>query len=83
MSEEFQLALSLLLIGMITVFVILTLVVAGGRLLVTVSNRFIRAEETEVASSAEDEEIPVAIISAVVHHITKGKGRISGIRKMD
>ena len=83
MSEEIQLAITLLLIGMITVFVILTLVVIGGKILIAAVNRFgsgVRsAQEVE---SAQDEEITVVVLAAVVEHITSGKGAISSIEKL-
>ena len=82
MSEEYQLAFSLMVIGMVTVFLILTLVVTSGKLLIAVSNRFSKDEESPVVSGGEDEDIPVAIISAVVQHITSGKGQITDIKKV-
>ena len=82
MSEEFQLAITLMLIGMTTVFLILTLVVAGGRLLIAVSNRFSKDQETNLDSYNQEEDIPVAIIAAVVQQITGGAGQIKEIKKV-
>ena len=84
MSEEIQLAVTLLLIGMITVFIILTLVVFGGKALIAIVNRFGSSPEKIITpQTSDDEEIPVAILSAVVEHITIGKGTITRIEKLE
>ncbi len=41
MNEEFNMAFSLLAVGMITVFIVLALVVATGNLLIRIVNKFI------------------------------------------
>ena len=68
---------------MATVFLILFLVVTGGRLLIAVSNRISKPEESHVATANEDEDIPVAIISAVVQQMTMGKGQVKSIKKLE
>ena len=83
MSEEFQLALSLLFIGMITVFIILTLVVLGGRLVISLSNKFYVSPAPSSELTSKDDDIPVAILTAVVQHVTDGKGKIDKIKKLD
>ena len=83
MSEGLQLSMNLLLIGMTTVFVILTLVVGGGKLLIAISNRYYKEEPSPVTGHGDDEDIPVAIISAVVQLVTDGEGKIDKIKKID
>ena len=83
MSEQLQLALSLLLIGMTTVFLILTLVVSGGKLLILFSNKFYKEDPVLVKGHGDDEDIPAAIITAVVQYVTGGVGKIKGIKKID
>ena len=79
MNEEFATALSLLVIGMITVFVVLTLVVVTGNLLIRFVNRFIplSADTPLQVGSAPK----VAAITAAIDIITKGKGVITNIER--
>ena len=85
MSESIQLALTLMIIGMITVFIILLLVVVGGKVLISAVNRFgAEVEKIKPAvPSNEEEEIPVAILTAVVQHLSNGRGTITRIEKLE
>lgn len=74
MSPEFSTALSLMGIGMITVFVVLLLVVATGRVLTFVVNRL---DKDVVAITP----VKVAVISAAVEAFTEGKGYMTKIEK--
>jgi Na+-transporting methylmalonyl-CoA/oxaloacetate decarboxylase gamma subunit len=65
-----------MLIGMITVFFILSLVVLTGQLLIYLVNRF---TPTPPPIPNEDEGDLAAIIAAV-DIITEGKGRIESIK---
>jgi oxaloacetate decarboxylase gamma subunit len=76
MSEEISSALSLLLTGMVTVFVVLSLVVATGRLLIRISNRFY-VEPTSPVSGRK-----LAAITAAVEVVTEGKGTITKIEQI-
>lgn len=80
MENEISQALTLLGIGMITVFVVLSLVVVVGNLLIRIVNRFAPVttspEKTTDVSSAK-----VAAITAAVELFTAGKGRITKIEK--
>ena len=70
----------LLLVGMLTVFLILALVVVSGRLLINITNRM--HKETAPASPADTiDSKHVALLSAVVEHVTAGQGSITSIRK--
>lgn len=88
MEETYRTALTLLAVGMITVFSVLFLVVLLGRLLVAVVNRFFPG--TAAVSPAV--ELPgqkntaidgrkVAAITAAVAHITGGRGRVTKIER--
>ena len=79
MNEEFATALSLLAIGMITVFVVLTLVVVTGNLLTSFVNRFIPMTADVPAQIGSASK--VAAITAAVDTITKGKGVITSIER--
>ena len=76
-------AFLLLGIGMITVFVVLSIVVLSGKLLILIINKYAPEPvkdlglKTPLVSTKE-----IAVITAVVDHITKGKGRIDSIEKI-
>ena len=74
MQTDFTNALILLLVGMISVFVILSLVVLSAKALIYLVNRYL--------SDNEKGQIKPAIIAAatsVVEEITQGKGKIESI----
>ncbi len=77
-------ALSLLLIGMITVFIILGLVVVIGNLVIRLTNRFIpiatQSDEPE-ASGGKVHPKKLAAIAAVVDIVTNGRGAVAHIDK--
>jgi len=72
-------AFLLLLVGMITVFVILALVVLTGKLLIKVTNSLYQEPVTTVTDSFNPKH--VALLSAVVEHVTAGRGSIESIEK--
>lgn len=76
MSTELSTALTLLAIGMITVFVVLLLVVVTGNLLIRLVNKLPNKEAKGPISSKE-----IAVLSAAVEIFTQGKGRITKIDK--
>ncbi|MDW3197144.1 MAG: OadG family transporter subunit [Cytophagales bacterium] len=80
MENEISQALTLMGIGMITVFVVLSLVVVIGNLLIQIVNRFapvpISPEKKPEISNAK-----IAAITAAVEMFTAGKGRITKIEK--
>ena len=74
MQTDITNALILLLVGMISVFVILSLVVLSAKALIYLVNRYL--------SDNEKDQIKPAIIAAatsVVEEITQGKGKIESI----
>ena len=82
--ENINEALSLLVIGMIMVFIILFLVVAIGNTVILLTNRYI----PQMQKTTNGDEIikhtntkKLAAIAAVVDIITEGKGRVSSIHK--
>lgn len=69
-----------MIIGMITVFAILYLVVAGGGLLIRVVNKYY--PET-VSQPRVNDSKKIAVIIAAVNLITGGKGKIEEIKKIE
>ena len=75
----------LLAIGMTTVFIILALVVLGGKLTIIITNKFAPEVETLVVqpiSSSTIEGSKIAAITAAVESITGGIGHIQEIKKI-
>ena len=75
MGSDFSTALSLLAIGMITVFMVLLLVVVTGNILIRIVNRFY------VESDKQIEGAKIAAITGAVEAFTQGQGHIIKIEK--
>ncbi len=74
MDGELSTALSLLAIGMITVFIVLLLVVLTGNVLIRLVNR-LSLTEGQISAAK------VAAISGAVEAFTQGRGKITKIEK--
>jgi len=84
MSDEFNMALSLLGVGMITVFIVLAFVVIVGNLLITLVNRFVPATVTNTPQRNNSSNISPAKIAAIksaIEEMTEGKGEVLKIEK--
>lgn len=82
MESTLSNALLLLAIGMATVFVVLLLVVLSGTVLIKLVNKY--APEPVKKSKLVKPLISnkeIAVMTAVVDHITLGKGKIESIEK--
>ena len=77
--ENFGLGLQLMLVGMITVFLILVIVITGSRLLIRLINRIAPEEEQKKAPAGEDY---TAVFEAAVAQLTDGKGKVTKITKL-
>jgi len=82
MESNLSNAFLLLAIGMITVFAVLSLVVLSGSLLVKIINKYApeKVKESKLVKPLISNK-EIAIINAVVDHITHGKGRVQSIEK--
>ena len=85
--ENINDSLQLLVIGMITVFFILLIVINLGKLLVFLVNKFAPEESEKAKSAAKVAPVAVdqttkAIIDAAVSQITGGKGQVKSIKKI-
>ncbi|GJM32955.1 MAG: hypothetical protein DHS20C18_19560 [Saprospiraceae bacterium] len=80
MPESLQTAFLLLVVGMVTVFVVLSLVVFTGRSIIWIVNRYYVPEETiNAISGTEIAPKKVAAIVAAVEIFTNGQGKIDTI----
>lgn len=76
---NFGTGLQLMLVGMITVFVILLIVIYGSRLLIKLINRIAPQQEQKKAPAGEDYS---AVFEAAVAQLTQGKGKLTKITKL-
>jgi oxaloacetate decarboxylase gamma subunit len=84
--ENLGIGFELMVVGMSTVFLILLIVIWGGKLLINVVNK-IAPEETVTpkkgaAASAAVDGGTMAILQQVVSQITGGKGRVASAKKI-
>ena len=77
--ENFGLGLQLMLVGMITVFLILVIVITGSRLLIRLINSIAPEEEQKKAPTGEDY---TAVFETAVAQLTDGKGKLTKITKL-
>ena len=90
MNESLSTALLLMVVGMITVFIILGLVVLTGKLLIKLVNKYIPEAEKFVPKQRKRpssaitsfDKKKLAAIAAAVEIATAGKGRIVSIEKV-
>ena len=78
--------LELMVVGMLTVFVILLVVIWGGKLLIAVVNKVAPEEVVPAKKSAKPADAvdasTMAILKEVVSKITGGKGQVASARKI-
>lgn len=70
-----------MLIGMVTVFIILLVVIYGSKLLISLVNKFAPVEQAPIKGEASS-SIPNDVLNAAVAAITGGKGRIVKVTKI-
>ena len=85
MEQSLSNALAVMIVGMVTVFLILWLVVLIGNGLIRLTNKFWPESETakkEIKTTAVSSDGTIAAIVAAVDVVTKGKGKITKITKL-
>ena len=86
--EHVGIGLHLLVVGMLTVFAILLIVIYGGKLLIKLVNVIAPEEVASAkkkvngATSGAVDASTMAILQEVVKQITGGKGRVESARKV-
>ena len=85
--ENLGIGLELMVVGMTTVFLILLVVINGGKLLIRVVNRIApeevqKAKQTVAAQSGNADPATMAVLGEVVKQLTQGKGRITSVKKI-
>ena len=81
-----SIGLELMIVGMLTVFVILLIVIWGGKLLIAVVNKVAPEEVVPAKKSAKPASTidggTMAILQEVVSQITGGKGKVASAKKI-
>ena len=84
-TDNFNTALILMAVGMITVFAILALIVFFGNILIKIVNKYfpekILEKTLEVSATTGIDPRKIAAITAFVDITTGGMGKVSGISK--
>ena len=84
--ENLGIGFELMIVGMSTVFLILLIVIWGGKLLINVVNKIAPEEITTPKKAATPSTAvdggTMAILQQVVSQITGGKGHISSAKKI-
>ena len=86
--EHLGIGLQLLVVGMLTVFAILLIVIYGGKLLINVVNAIApeevaSAKKKVAATTPSAVDAPtMAVLQEVVKQLTGGKGRVESARKV-
>lgn len=80
-----EIGLILMLVGMVTVFAVLLIIINLSKLLISIVNRV--APEEEVKHKAASVSAPVsadimAVISQTVSQVTGGKGTVANVEKL-
>lgn len=75
--ENIGLGLVLMIVGMVTVFLILLIVIFGSTLMIRIVNRISPAQAGKAASEADP--LTRQVLEAAVAQLTGGKGRITNI----
>ena len=85
--ENLGVGLQLMIVGMCTVFLILIIVIYGGKLLIMAVNRIAPEEVAAARKTAQAQTDSVspstmAVLNEVVKQLTGGKGNVSSVRKI-
>ena len=84
--ENLGIGFELMVVGMSTVFLILLIVIWGGKLLINVVNKIapeeIATPKKGTATSAAVDGSTMAILQQIVSQITGGKGHVASAKKI-
>jgi len=84
MTENIEIAIQLLIVGMISVFIILGIVTGLARLLIELVNRYgpVTPGKKVWHEGRTASQKHIAVITAVVESVTSGKGSVHSIKKL-
>ena len=81
--ENIGLGLMLMIVGMITVFIILLVVIYGSEFIISVINRLSAGAKPGISTVPDVDPETRAVLEDAVSQITGGKGKITGITRLD
>lgn len=89
MNDNFNEAIQLMIVGMLTVFSILLIVILFGNILIKLVNKYapeeVQTKKPVAAANNAVQQVDAtvkAVIDATIAQITGGKGRVSKITKL-
>lgn len=83
MDSNIQLGFQLLLVGMLSVFFILGIVIGIGKALILIVNKYASEQKSSTIKRVpSNNNKHLAVITAVVEVITLGKGSVQSIKKI-
>lgn len=84
MDSNIQLGFQLLLVGMVSVFFILSIVILIGKMLITVANKYANEQDVIIMPKkpSRNNNQHIAAITAVVDFVTEGRGNVESIKKL-
>lgn len=80
--ENLQTGLILLMVGMVTVFTILLLLIILGKYLIIFVNKYFPEDETVSNKKTTQSPTLSSIIEETIKTITNGKGKVKSIEKI-
>lgn len=86
--ENLGIGLQLMIVGMCTVFIILLIVIYGGKLLIGLVNMIAPEEVAAAKKNVKAPTVPtvdastMAVLQEVVRQLTGGKGHVESARKL-
>jgi oxaloacetate decarboxylase gamma subunit len=80
--ENVGLGLVLMVVGMVTVFLILMIVIFGSQLMIRLVNRIAPAQPEKAPATAAIDPLTRQVLEAAVAQLTGGEGHITNITKV-
>lgn len=85
--EYLGIGLQLMVVGMCTVFVILLIVIFGGKLLIGIVNKIapeevVAVKKTVSSQNSAADVATMAVLQEVVKQLTGGKGHVESVKKI-
>lgn len=82
--ENIRFGLLLMIVGMITVFIILLVVIYGSELIISVINKLSAGRKEEAPAAVQGiDNVTRSVLEQAVAQITGGKGIITEITRLD
>lgn len=80
-----EIGLTLMVVGMVTVFAVLLIIINLSKLLISIVNKVAPEEETKPKAAPQPAAIPADIMEVIrqtVNQVTGGKGSVANVTKL-